>query len=103
MSLPSTPPDEPTWIEIAQTSGTFEAGVIVGLLKTANIPTYSESIRGLGSIMGYMGDSQRIFIPERFYEAACVLLDDYYGEDDELALDEPSIKFKDDFDDDEDA
>jgi len=77
-----------TWIEVAQAGSSMEAEMIAGLLRTADIPVYVESVRGLPSIFGHLADPCRVFVPEPYYEAALDLLDD----DNLPALDEPRIQ-----------
>lgn len=91
MSTPPLPaqPDV-TWMEVAQAFNGFEAEIIVGLLRTANIPTYIENnLFGLPSTVLGQSSPRRIFVPLAFYEEALALLAD---DDEPPALDEPSIR-----------
>ncbi len=83
--------DESTWIQIAETNGSFEAEIIAGLLRTSGIPVYIESIIGLPSIFGHFGDPKRVYVHARDYDAAVEVLDEH---EDDLppSLDEPGIQ-----------
>lgn len=82
--------DEPTWVEIAQTSGGLEAEIIRGLLTAAEIPVFVESVHGIAAIFGQMGNPCRVYVPEQFYDEALDLIEDEEPPYD--SLDEPSIK-----------
>lgn len=82
--------DQPTWVEIAQTSGGLEAEIIRGLLTAAEIPVFVESVHGIAAIFGQMGNPCRVYVPEQFYDDALDLLEDEEPPHD--SLDEPSIK-----------
>jgi hypothetical protein len=73
MSLYHQPPN---WVQVAQSIGILEAEVYASVLKSAHIPVYLDSLAGLPSLFGYLGDIWRVFVPEAYYTTACALLDD---------------------------
>lgn len=80
---------EEAWMQVAETMGSLEAEVIASSLRTADIPVYIESVLGIPSIFGHLGDPRRVFVPERYYEAALDLLDNL---DDLPGLEPPGIQ-----------
>lgn len=78
-----------TWVQVAEVYGNFHAEVIAGLLRTNDIPTYIESRSGMPSVLGHMGDLQRVYVPEKYFDIALDLLED---NDDQLSIDEPGIQ-----------
>lgn len=81
--------DKPNWIMVAETLGQEESALIVGLLKSADIPAYVDTSSTISAAFGIVGGPGRVFVPEEYYEAALDMLDD---EDDDLpSIDEPSI------------
>lgn len=85
----------PQWAIVAYASNLFEAEVIGGLLKTADIP-YHIHQTGNGLILGLPPGTMgliMVVVPIRYEDEARALLDDPTLDDSFLPLDEPPIDF----------
>ncbi|PJF43062.1 MAG: hypothetical protein CUN55_09290 [Phototrophicales bacterium] len=86
---------QPEWALVAYANSLFEAEVIGGLLKTANIP-YHIHQTGVGLAFGLPPGAMgliMVIVPIEYEEEALLLLDDPTLDDSFLPLDEPPIDF----------
>lgn len=97
---PRRQPPQKSWSVVADCTSSFEAEVIAGLLRTAEIPVFIQqdgAARAMGITIGI--GAIRVLVPTPYEAEAVALL----AEDETPPLiDEPAIQFPDDYDDDED-
>lgn len=87
------PSNEPEWVVVAYANSLFEAEVIAGLLKTANIP-YHIHQQGVGLAFGLPPGSMgliAVVVPTKYEEEAIALLDEPLLDDMPPSLDGPTI------------
>ncbi len=87
---------EPDWAIVAYANTLFEAEVIGGLLKTADIP-YHIHQSGLGLAFGLPPGTMgliMVVVPISYEDEALALLDDPLLDDSFLPLDGPTIDFE---------
>lgn len=90
---PSPRPND-TWMLVAETIGTIQGEIVAGLLRSNEIPVYVD-MDNAGSLFpssafGQLQGLVRLYVPEEYYEAALLLLEE--TDPDTPELDEPSIK-----------
>ncbi|MBI5928989.1 MAG: DUF2007 domain-containing protein [Chloroflexi bacterium] len=92
-------PPEKSWTVVADCTSSFEAEVIAGLLRTAEIPVFIQqdgAARAMGITMGL--GAIRVLVPTPYEAEAMALL----AEDETPPLiDEPAIQFPDGYDEDD--